>query len=136
MVFTFLNYPLFIIINLFFQVESHVVSASSCVVRCYGITKDPETNNFMMVIEYAQHGSLRQHLNNSFNSLSWSIKVYNLFTIAAGLKAIHKEGLIHQDFHCGNILNNKGSTGNLYALITDLGLCKPANAKPSQIGDK
>ena len=36
-----------------------------CIVRCYGITKDPETKNFMMVMEYAQNGSLRQHLNNS-----------------------------------------------------------------------
>ena len=49
------------------------------IVRCYGITKDPETNNFMMVMEYAQNGSLRQHLNNSFNSLNWNNKLYNLF---------------------------------------------------------
>ena len=45
------------------------MNGSGDIVRCYGITKDPETNNFMMVMEYAQHGSLRQHLNNSFNSL-------------------------------------------------------------------
>ena len=75
-------------------------------------------------------------LNNNFNSLDWNIKMYNLFTIACGLIAIHEKGLIHQDFHCGNILNNKYSDGGLYSLITDLGLCKPANAKPSQSGDK
>ena len=61
------------IMNFSFQIESHVISVTDsrmCIVRCYGITKDPETNNFMMVMEYAQYGSLRQHLNNSFNSLN------------------------------------------------------------------
>src|ERR1043165_9361260 len=96
------------------------------IVRCYGITKDPETNNFMMVMEYAQYGSLRQHLNNSFNSLNWSDKLYNLFYIADGLERIHEKGLIHHDFHSGNILNNKREilSGLVYSLITDLGLCK------------
>src|SRR5437868_12898805 len=93
------------------------------IVRCYGITKDPETNNFMMVMEYAQNGSLRQHLNNSFNSLNWNNKIYNLYGIAAGLKIIHGKGLIHHDFHCGNILNSKkvDEDKSLYSLITDLG---------------
>ena len=87
-------------------------------------------------MEYAQYGSLRQHLNNSFNSLNWNDKLYNLYFIALGLEKIHEKRLIHHDFHCGNILNNKDLGGDLYALITDLGLCKPANAKPSQSGDK
>ena len=52
---------------------------SGYVVRCYGITKDPETKNFMMVMEYAQNGSLRQHLNNSFNSLNWNKKRFATF---------------------------------------------------------
>ena len=49
------------------------------VVRCYGITKDPETNNFMMVMDYAPNGSLRQYLNNDFNQLGWDEKLNNLF---------------------------------------------------------
>src|ERR1700753_4103944 len=122
------------ITNLSFQIESPFISAAdsgSVVVKFYGITKDPETNNFMMVMEYAQCGSLRQHLNNSFNSLNWIDKLENLFYIAAGLKEIHKKGLIHHDFHCGNMLNNKFSDSTVYSLITDLGLCKPANVETS-----
>src|SRR5581483_11270862 len=92
------------------------------IVQCYGITKDPKTNNFMMIMEYAENGSLRQILNDNFNSLNWTQKLCNLWYIASGLHGIHKGGLIHHDFHCGNILNNKG-----YSQITDLGLCKPAN---------
>ena len=50
------------------------MSNSPDVVRCYGITKDPETNNFMMVMRYIKNGSLRQYLNNNFNSLNWKEK--------------------------------------------------------------
>ena len=82
-------------------------------------------------MEYAQNGSLRQHLNNNFNSLNWNKKLDNLYYIAYGLVSIHEKGLIHFDFHCGNILNN-----NDYSFITDLGLCKPANVERSQSGDK
>jgi len=97
------------------------------IARCYGITKDPKTNNFMMVMEFI-NGSLRQYLNNNFNSMNWTEKLRSLQGIAYGLKGIHESGLIHHDFHCGNILNYSTDS----TLITDLGLCKPANEKTSK----
>jgi serine/threonine protein kinase len=100
---------------------------SHYIARCFGITKDPKSNDFMMVMEYAKNGSLRQHLNNSFNSMKWKQKLNILYNIAEGLNEIHKLELIHRDLHCGNILNYKNFT-----YITDLGLCRPANVKPSQ----
>src|SRR5436190_15285969 len=115
---------------IFFQIESHVTINDSYVVRCYGITKDPSTNNFMMVMEYAKNGSLRQHLNNHFNLLSWMRKLNILYRIAKGLHTIHSNNLIHRDFHCGNVL----SITSEFTLITDLGLCQPANVK-SQDGN-
>src|ERR1051326_4965714 len=91
----------------------------------------------MMVMEYAQNGSLRQNLNDNFNSLNWSKKLYILYTIARGLNKIHEKGLIHYDFHSGNILNsNSVLSGSYYSLITDLGLCKPANLETSQNNNK
>src|SRR5436190_10102480 len=106
------NQPLFI--TIIFQIESHlIVKSPGVIVRCYGITKDPETQGFMMVMAYAQNGSLRQHLNNSFNSLSWNDKLNDLLDIALGIKNIHEKGLIHRDFHCGNILNNDDN-GKVY----------------------
>ena len=65
------------------------MNSSGDIVRCYGITKDPETNNFMMVMRYIENGSLRQHLNKSFNSLNWEKKLYNLYWIATGINHIH-----------------------------------------------
>ena len=78
-------------------------------------------------MEYIKNGSLRQYLNNNFNSLNWREKLHNLFRIAYGLSKIHNEGLIHHDFHGGNILCDAAKS-----YITDLGLCKPANEKISQ----
>ena len=96
-----------------------------------GITKDPETNDFMMVMQYIENGSLRQYLNNRFNLLDWGDKLHNLHSIAEGLRSIHNNKLIHHDFHCGNILSYSDCT-----FITDLGFCQPANVKTSQNENK
>ncbi|EXX70516.1 Cdc15p [Rhizophagus irregularis DAOM 197198w] len=114
------------------EVKSNIlVYCSGYTVRCFGITKDPKTNNFMMVMEF-KNGSLRQHLNDNFISLNWKQKLWNLYSITGGLKDIHDKGLIHHDFHCGNILGNF----NKSSFITDLGLCQPANVKSSQNSNK
>ncbi|CAB4436711.1 unnamed protein product [Rhizophagus irregularis] len=112
------------------EIETHMILSEhigSSIAWCYGITKDPESRNFMIVMGYAQNGSLRQHLNNSFNSTKWNEKLKILQEIARGLDNIHQKGLIHHDFHCGNILKD-----DRFTLITDLGLCRPANVKSSQ----
>ena len=98
------------------------MNGSDRIVKIYGITKDYKTNDFMMVMQYVENGSLRQKLNKEFSLLSWSNKLDILRDIANGLNNIHKKGLTHQDFHSGNILNKPD-----YAYITDLGLCKPAD---------
>ncbi|RIA90489.1 kinase-like domain-containing protein [Glomus cerebriforme] len=97
---------------------------SLCIIKIYGIIKDLKTSNFMMVMQYSENGNLRQTLKNDFKSLSWYDKLYILRDITSGLEDIHKKGLIHQDFHSGNILSI-----NDYNItkITDLGLYKPAN---------
>src|SRR5436305_12096330 len=100
------------------------MNGANYIIKFFGITKDPETNNFMMVMQYAEDGSLRQSLNKNFNSIDWLDKFFILYNISFGLKDIHKKRLIHQDFHSGNILCNSA-----YSFITDLGLCKPADEK-------
>ena len=47
------------------------MNTSGNIIQCYGITKDPETNDFMMVMQHAEDGSLRQYLNKNFNSMNW-----------------------------------------------------------------
>ncbi|PKC14083.1 kinase-like protein [Rhizophagus irregularis] len=85
-----------------------------------GITQDPDTLNYMIVMEYVPNGSLRDNLlikkynpNDKFN---------NLWRISVQLKAIHKLNLVHGDFHNGNILQFKN-----FLHISDFGLSKPVN---------
>ncbi|RHZ78699.1 hypothetical protein Glove_157g77 [Diversispora epigaea] len=90
-------------------------------IAIYGITKNPTKNEYMMVINYAKYGSLRNLLNNEFEKLTWRIKYDILIEIVIGLINIHEMDLMHKDFHSGNIVNQSLSQ----SYITDFGLCKP-----------
>jgi serine/threonine protein kinase len=57
-----------------------------------------------------------------------------LQAISYDFKDIHDSGLIHHDFHCGNLLSNELDDKEVY--ITDLGLYQPANVKISQDSNK
>ncbi|RIA91136.1 kinase-like domain-containing protein [Glomus cerebriforme] len=103
------------------EITSHHKLTGDFIIRLYGITQDPDTKNYIMVLQYAKNGSLRNYLDKSYNKLNWKKKIGNLFDIAHGLAEIHKIGLIHRDLHIGNLLHNG------YTHITDMGLCKPAD---------
>src|SRR3954452_19370349 len=77
-----------------------------------------------MVMQYLPEGNLRQYLSENNKNLSLSDKFKQLVNISRGLKDIHQKNLVHHDFHSGNILKGIDDTA---CLITDLGLCKPAN---------
>ncbi|GBB87071.1 hypothetical protein RclHR1_13530004 [Rhizophagus clarus] len=115
---------------------------SNNIIRCYGITQDPVTKDYMMVMNYAKLGGLRnvlsergkrlhkskkrmyrmQNFNLELYFWKWRYKIRILEGIAAGLHKIHRKGFIHRDLHIGNIVCFRETT-----CITDMGLCKPAN---------
>ncbi|RHZ87626.1 hypothetical protein Glove_33g221 [Diversispora epigaea] len=90
-------------------------------IAIYGITKNPTENEYMMVMDYAVYGSLRNLLNNKFENLTWRKKYNILSDVVIGLTNIHEMGLMHKDFHSGNIVNQSLTI----SYITDFGLCKP-----------
>ncbi|RHZ88866.1 hypothetical protein Glove_21g48 [Diversispora epigaea] len=90
-------------------------------IRIYGITKDPETNKYMMVLEYMPDGNLRDYLKNNFDNINWNDKLLRLSNLALNFNQFHKLDIVHQDFHPGNILLNN-SKFNLY--ISDFGLSR------------
>src|SRR5215469_12663768 len=104
-----------------------VDSTNKYIIRFYGITQDPETKNYMMVLDYADNGSLRNYLDKNYDKLTWKSKINNLYYIADGLNTIHEKQLIHRDLHVGNILKLKDQT-----YIADMGLCKPADYNTSE----
>ncbi|EXX58687.1 Ypk2p [Rhizophagus irregularis DAOM 197198w] len=114
------------------EITSHCkVNLGRCIVKLYGITQDPETENYAMVLDFAEDGDLRNYLNKNHNKLYLNDKINYLLSIARGLADIHKNELIHRDLHIGNILRFKDLT-----CITDMGLCKPADYNPSENAKK
>ncbi|CAB4418886.1 unnamed protein product [Rhizophagus irregularis] len=91
----------------------------------YGLTKDPETKEFMMIIRFAYEGNLRSVLSNNFSNIMWERKIKYLMYILVDLDHLHKLGYNHKDFHSGNILQ-VGVT-----FISDFGLSGPANEQKS-----
>ncbi|EXX63594.1 uncharacterized protein OCT59_025545 [Rhizophagus irregularis] len=102
-----------ITIELLREIELHVVTPgkNGGEICCYGITKDPETNNFLFVMSFVENGGLRHHLDKNFNLMDWRQKLTILKDIANGLNENHYD----------NKLNDINS-----AYITDLGLCQLA----------
>ncbi|GBC06414.1 hypothetical protein RclHR1_06810003 [Rhizophagus clarus] len=93
------------------------------IIKVHGITQDPETKDYMLVMEYASGGDLHKHLQKNFVNITWNKKIYTLWKISEGLNAIHKKDFMHRDFHSGNILLSSYQSW----LICDLGLSQPAN---------
>ncbi|GES73215.1 kinase-like domain-containing protein [Rhizophagus clarus] len=94
----------------------------------YGITQDPSTKDYVMIMNYAKENWFK-NFNLPNKNLDWSLQVWKkkidtLQCIATRLKKIHSKELIHRNLHIGNILRFK----NVFSLI-DVGFCKPANYK-------
>ncbi|KAG9288744.1 hypothetical protein G9A89_004707 [Geosiphon pyriformis] len=109
-------------------IAHHQSATCKYILECYGITKDITTDEYVMVLPFAEHGDLRTFLKLNKDILTWDMFLRILFQIAGGLRFIHESKLVHGDLHPGNILVLK--TNPLKVVISDLGLCRPANYSP------
>jgi serine/threonine protein kinase len=100
--------------------------------KFYGLTKHPKTKEFIMIMELADQGSLRNVLSKNFNNILWKDKIYILCNLIRDLKNLHKLGYCHRDFHSGNILQsyNSNNKPNI-SYVSDFGLSRPANEQKS-----
>src|ERR1044071_4046452 len=89
------------------------------------MTKDPETKEFIMILQFADLGSLRRVLSNDFNKISWRGKIKLLQCLIADLRYLHRLGHCHRNLHSGNILLNKQDGARIY--FAEFGLCGPAS---------
>ncbi|RIA90145.1 kinase-like domain-containing protein [Glomus cerebriforme] len=76
-------------------------------IQIFGITQDPYTLNYMIVMSYAKEGSLRKCLFNIVK-LKWQYKLQLLKNIILGLKIIHESELVHCDLHDDSINRHYG----------------------------
>jgi serine/threonine protein kinase len=84
--------------------------------KCYGITQDPITKDFAIIIKYYESGDLTHHLINEFFNHSWLDKLNILNYIILGLKYLHNANIVHGDIRGENIFLE-----NNVAIIGDLG---------------
>ncbi|GBC12267.2 kinase-like domain-containing protein [Rhizophagus irregularis DAOM 181602=DAOM 197198] len=113
------------------EVNAYSISNNNGILRIYGISQNPDTNNYIIVLEYANGGNLDNYNNNIIRNHNWIRKLDVLSNIVRGLNIIHENKVVHRDFHTGNILvsfsynNSDGFTGDSssHIYISDMGLC-------------
>ncbi|RIB11646.1 hypothetical protein C2G38_2202874 [Gigaspora rosea] len=114
-------------------VEIQPNSSVRKLVQCYGVSQDPNTNNYIFVMSYMSHGSLNQYLSSDFKNITWKMKINFLRDIVTGIKWIHENKIIHRDIHDGNILINyvkKSKSEYSESIVADLGFSRPAKENP------
>src|SRR5260363_266173 len=90
--------------------------------KCFGISRDEDSKDYILVMEYTPLGCLRKNLRD-IAKMEWKDKLNLLQCIASDLQIIHSHDLIHCDLHSVNILQSDLKS----AYIADLGLSITAN---------
>ncbi|KAF9430843.1 hypothetical protein BGZ94_003324 [Podila epigama] len=99
------------------------VHDSNYIVKFFGITKHPLTQDTCIVMQFAENGCLQDYLETQNITITWLTKYRLAWEVASGLDFIHRENIFHTDLHSRNILIDTGGK----ALITDFGLSKSVN---------
>jgi serine/threonine protein kinase len=51
----------------------------------------------MLVMEYADNGTLRQYLKENFENLTWNDKFNLALQLVHAVSCLHDEGIVHRD---------------------------------------
>ncbi|EXX52776.1 Mkk1p [Rhizophagus irregularis DAOM 197198w] len=108
------------------EVKAYSINNSGKILKVYGISQDPNTKDFIMVLQYAEGRNFDYWIYNNYKYFNWSTKLKILNDIISGLKEIHQKQMVHHDFHVGNILFNEifVISSNIKIYISDMGLCR------------
>ncbi|GBC08551.1 hypothetical protein RclHR1_08200003 [Rhizophagus clarus] len=107
------------------EVKEYSINKRSNVLNIHGISQNPDTKNYIMVLKYAEYGNFINWINVNYEKFDWYSKLTVLLNIIRGLKEIHQKNIVHRDFHTGNILILR-YISNLVdncISISDMGLC-------------
>ncbi|RGB33739.1 kinase-like domain-containing protein [Rhizophagus diaphanus] len=63
-------------------------------------SENHDNNGYMLVMEYADGGSLRNYLKENFSNLTWDDKYRLAYQLACGVLCLHYRGMVHCDLDC------------------------------------
>ncbi|GES98820.1 kinase-like domain-containing protein [Rhizophagus clarus] len=90
------------------------------IIRLCGITiYKGEIQNYSLVLEYADSGTLNTYLSKHFNELNWNDKSRLASQLASAVEFLHDNDIIHRDLHGNNVLIHQKNVK-----LTDFGLSK------------
>ena len=58
----------------------------------------------MLVIEYADNGTLHEYLSENFNEMDWNLKLKFAKQISSAIFCLHKNNIIHRDLVSSHFL--------------------------------
>ncbi|CAG8597047.1 1188_t:CDS:2 [Diversispora eburnea] len=90
------------ILEFFKMIKKVIDDDSLCFIKFFGISKNPSTQNYIIVME-SHDGIFHSYLSDIFLNIMWCSKIEMLHQVIDGLKTLHENNLVHCDLNSRNI---------------------------------
>ncbi|CAJ0852534.1 1862_t:CDS:2, partial [Entrophospora sp. SA101] len=95
----FYNYKIINELKLLHKVDYH-----QNIIHFYGVTKNEGNKKYLLVLEYADSGTLRSYLQKKSKSINWDLMLKFAYEIASAVSCLHENNIIHRNLHSNNFL--------------------------------
>jgi serine/threonine protein kinase len=69
-------------------------------IKIFSLKENQNDNKYLLVMEYANNGTLRNYLSENFKNLTWNNKINLAFQLASAISFLHDKDIVHRDLIC------------------------------------